>query len=141
MNALAYEACFEIEPGKNRSNPITESLVNEAKERLIQRRETHLDQLVDKLQEERVRRVIEPILSGETGPKTIPEDDIWYAEDLGLITTKGQLRISNPIYQEIIPRILTYSTQLTISKKPAWYIDHYGRMEMQRLLEDRKSVV
>jgi hypothetical protein len=82
----------------------------EAKERLIQRRETHLDQLADKLKEERVRRVIEPILSGEGKPEIIPEDDIWYAEDLGLITTKGQLRISNPIYQEIIPRILTYST-------------------------------
>lgn len=136
VNALAYEICFEIDEGKDRSNPITEPLVNEAKERLIQRRETHLDQLVDKLQEERVRRVIEPILSGETGPETIPEDDIWYAEDLGLITTKGQLQISNPIYQEIIPRILTYSTQLTITKNPAWYIDHEGRLEMKKLLEE-----
>jgi len=110
VNALAYEVCFKIEEGKIRSNPISQSLVMAAKERLIQRRETHLDQLVDKLKEERVRRVIEPILSGEGGPEAIPEDDIWYAEDLGLITTKGQLRISNPIYQEIIPRILTYST-------------------------------
>lgn len=110
VNALAYEACFKIEDGIDRSLPITQSLVMEAKERLIQRRETHLDQLADKLKEERVRRVIEPILSGEGKPEIIPEDDIWYAEDLGLITTKGQLRISNPIYQEIIPRILTYST-------------------------------
>jgi hypothetical protein len=31
---------------------------------LILRRETHLDQLTDKLQEERVRRVIEPLLAG-----------------------------------------------------------------------------
>jgi hypothetical protein len=50
-------------------------------------------------------------------------------EDLGLITTKGQLRISNPIYLEIIPRILTYSTQLTITKEPAWYFDPVGRLE------------
>ena len=33
-------------------------------ERLIERRETHLDKLADKLTEERVRRVIEPILAG-----------------------------------------------------------------------------
>lgn len=122
VNALAYEICFKIEEGKNRENPVTEDLVMEAKERLVQRRETHLDQLVDKLKEERVRRVIEPMLIGEGSPETIPEDDIWYVEDLGLITTRGQLRIANPIYQEIIPRILTYSTQLTMTKKPAWYI-------------------
>ncbi len=136
VNALAYEVCFKIEEGKIRSNPISQSLVMAAKERLIQRRETHLDQLVDKLKEERVRRVIEPILSGEGGPETIPEDDIWYAEDLGLITTKGQLRIANPIYQEIIPRILTYSTQLTITKQPAWYITPDGRLEMKKLLQE-----
>ncbi|ABD40076.1 conserved hypothetical protein [Methanospirillum hungatei JF-1] len=136
VNALAYEICFKIEEGKNRSNPVRKSMVMEAKEHLIQRRETHLDQLVDKLQEERVRRVIEPILCGESGPETIPEDDIWYTEDLGIITTKGQLRISNPIYQEIIPRILTYSTQLTITKKPAWYIDSRGRLEMKKLLQE-----
>ena len=33
----------------------------------------------------------------------------------GLITTVGQLRIANPIYQEVIPRELTYSTQLPIT--------------------------
>jgi hypothetical protein len=53
-------------------------------------------------------------------------------EDLGLITTKGQLRISNTIYLEIIPRILTYSTQLTITKKPAWYFDPVGRLERKK---------
>ncbi len=37
----------------------------EAKERIILRRETHIDQLVDKLREERVRSVIEPILAGQ----------------------------------------------------------------------------
>ncbi len=78
VNAFAYEICFKIEEGKNRSNPINKPLVMEAKEHLIQKRETHLDQLGDKLQEERVRRVIEPILIGESGPETIPEDDIWY---------------------------------------------------------------
>ena len=134
VNALAYEVCFKIEMGKDLSHPITESLVMEAKERLIQRRETHLDQLADKLKEDRVRRVIGPIMSGESSPEMIPEDDIWYLEDLGLITTKGQLRISNPIYKEIIPRILTYSTQLTITKDPAWYINHTGGLEMNLLL-------
>jgi hypothetical protein len=36
VNALAYEACFKIDEGKDRSHHITQSLVMEAKNRLIQ---------------------------------------------------------------------------------------------------------
>jgi hypothetical protein len=134
VNALAYEACFKMKKGRDRATPVTLEMIIEAKEHLIQRRETHLDQLTDKLKEERVIRVIEPILTGGKQPENVPEDDIWYAEDLGLITTEGQLRIANPIYQEIIPRILTYSTQLTISVEPAWYVLEDGSLSMEKLL-------
>lgn len=134
VNALAYETCFKMKEGRDRTTPITHEMIIEAKEQLIQRRETHLDQLTDKLKEERVVRVIEPILTGGKQPENVPEDDIWYVEDLGLITTKGQLRIANPIYQEIIPRILTYSTQLTISVEPIWYILPDGTISMEKLL-------
>jgi hypothetical protein len=60
-------------------------MVAEAKERIILRRETHIDQLVDKLAEERVRKVIEPLLAGMGIPDLIPIDDILYVRDLGLI--------------------------------------------------------
>ena len=136
VNALAYEVCFEMEQGKNRSNPVTESLVMEAKERLIQRRETHLDQLVDKLQEERVRRVIEPILTGERFEQNFKPDDIAYLIDLGLITQErgGALAIANPIYQEIIPRELSYTAQSGMSLDTAWYIGADGRIQVNELL-------
>lgn len=135
VNALAYEVCFELEAGRNRSQPITVEMMTEAKERLIMRRETHLDQLVDKLKEERVRRVIEPILAGTASPDLIPTDDIDYVQDLGLIRVdQGQLAIANRIYQEVIPRELTYSTQLTISQQPSWYIGSNGWLEMNKLL-------
>lgn len=135
VNALAYETCFRQEAGLNRSQPITAEMIVEAKEQLILRRETHLDQLADKLREERVRRVIEPILAGGTSPDLIPTDDISYVQDLGLIRLdQGQLAIANPIYQEIIPRELTYSTQLTITHQPPWYIDSQGKLEMDKLL-------
>lgn len=62
-------------------------------------------------------------------------DDISYVYDLGLITLEGgQIAIANRIYQEIIPRDLTYSTQVTISHQTAWYVDADGRLEMNRLL-------
>ena len=120
-----------MKKGRDRTTPITQEMIIESKEHLIQRREIHLDQLTDKLKEARVVRVIEPILTGGKQPENVPEDDIWYGEDLGLITTKGQLRIANPIYQEIIPRILTYSTQRTISIEPIWYILPDGTISMK----------
>ena len=90
---------------------------------------------MDKLREERVRRVIEPILAGETGPEFLPTDDVLYVQDLGLIQRQaGQLTIANPIYQEVIPRELTFTTQLTISHQPAWYIKPDGRLDMEKLL-------
>ncbi len=133
VNALGYETCFEMKKGRDRDKPITREMVLEAKENLILRRETHLDQLIHKLNEPRIKRVIEPILAGETEPENIPSDDITYAYDIGLIKTQGQLKIANPIYQEVIPRELTYSTQLTISQESAWYIEQ-GKLNIDKLL-------
>ncbi len=135
VNALAYETCFEMEAGRDRQRPITREMIEDAKEALIQNRATHLDQLADKLQEERVRSVVSKILSGLESPKTIPEDDVQYVRDLGLIrVSSGQMEIANPIYREIIPRQLTYSTQLTISQQAAWYVEPDGRLNMKKLL-------
>jgi hypothetical protein len=134
VNALAYEVCFEMEAGRDRSTPITAEMMIEAKERLIQRRETHLDQLTDKLRENRVRSVIEPLLTGQTQPEQLPIDDVEYARDLGLIRIDGQLHIANRIYQEVIPRALTYTTQLTISQQTADYVAPDGRLDVNRLL-------
>jgi hypothetical protein len=134
VNALAYEACFREAEGRDRSQPITADLITRAKEGLILRRDTHLDQLADKLREDRVRRVIEPLLAGETNGDVIPPDDIAYVRDLGLITTQGQIAIANRIYQEIIPRELTWSKQVTIAHQPSWYIAPDGQLEMKKLI-------
>ena len=134
VNALAYEVTSRLCQDRGRAITAVDMLT--AKENLIQRRETHLDQLIDKLQEERVRRVISPILAGDTAPETIPTDDILYAKDLGLIRGEPghHLTIANPIYQEIIPRELTFSTQLTITHQTAWYVGADGRIDFDQLL-------
>ena len=134
-NALAYEVCFELEEGCDRSQPITAAMVDAAKERLILRRDTHLDQLIDKLREERVRRVIEPILMSGDEPGDLPTDDVQYAVDLGLIRPQKPFAISNRIYQEIIPRELIDATEYTITQETAWYVDAAtGALDMHKLL-------
>ena len=132
VNALGYETCFE---GSSQIQPVTLKEIQKAKENLILRRETHLDQLIDKLREERVHRVIAPILSGGDAPSDIPIDDIMYVRDLGLIKDYPHLRIANRLYQEVIPRELTLSTQLTITHESAWYVDPNGRLNMEKLLK------
>jgi hypothetical protein len=56
VNALAYETCFRMKEGRDRSLAVSKEMVDQAKENMIARRETHLDQLGDKLQEERVQQ-------------------------------------------------------------------------------------
>ncbi|MEA2013581.1 MAG: ATP-binding protein, partial [Verrucomicrobiota bacterium] len=88
VNALAYEACFEMKENRDRSIEITPQIFEEAKERLILSRATHLDQLADKLKETRVRKVIEPMLVGKTSIST--EEDRTYCLDLGLIKKQNR---------------------------------------------------
>ena len=68
VNALAYETTWEMKVGRDRTQPITGGMIQDAKENLILRRVTHLDQLADKLREPRVRRVVEALLTGDPGP-------------------------------------------------------------------------
>lgn len=135
VNALGYETCFRHHSGRDRSQAITLAAVNAGKETLILRRETHLDQLADKLQEPRVQRVIEPILVGTGQPEVLPVDDLDYVRDLGLIRADGGLQIANPIYREIIPRQLLYSTEATIAQETVWYVRaEDGHLDMEQLL-------
>ena len=98
------------------------------------RRETHLDQLTDKLQEERVKRVIAPLLSGSDAAETIRPDDLQYVRDLGLVARDTPVRIANPIYREVIPRDLTWTTQEYLPHDPTWYLDTDGGLNLTGLL-------
>ncbi len=134
VNALAYEACFKNKAGRDRSQSITADAIQDAREQLIRRRETHLDQLTDKLQEERVRRVIEPLLKGSDEAGSFADDDLQYVRDLGLVRTDNPIAIANPIYREVIPRDLTYTTQAGFHHDPTWYIDANGILQVGKLL-------
>src|SRR6056297_1471627 len=134
VNALANEVCYENVVGRDRSKTITTQMFEGAKQALIARRDTHIDQLADKLKEDRVRRVIEPILEGSNEIDAVSEDDIQYCEDLGLIKRVGSIEIANEIYREVIPRALSYAKQRTIYQEPRWYVDADGKLNMMKLL-------
>ena len=130
-NALAYQACFR--DVQDRSVPITQELLERARESLIKRCDTHMDALLDRLQEQRVRNIIDILLSSSDGPGFSP-DDLQYVRDLGLIHQK-EIRVANPIYQEIIPRALAYTRQEEIMQEMAYYQKKDGLLDMKKLLE------
>jgi hypothetical protein len=136
VNALAaqlttsYDALVE-----DRAEPVTKDHVREARELLIQRRDTHLDSLVDKLREDRIKRVVQPILTGATGFDESYNDDFRYASDLGLVAVRdGVQTIANPIYAEIIPRVLTFSLQTSIAEDPPFYVAPDGTLDLLKLI-------
>ena len=132
VNAIAYQACFRNRAGRDRDRSITAKHILDAREALILRRETHLDQLADKLQEERVRRVVEPLLSGAGGQARA--HDLEYVRDLGLVAHDSPVRIANPVYAEVVPRELTWITQEELSEETAWYVDPGGGLKVGELM-------
>ena len=91
-----------------------------------------MDALLDRLEEPRVRGIIDILLSSSDGPG-FPPDDLLYVQDLGLIH-RDEIRIANPIYQEIIPRALAYTRQKEIIQNIAWYQKQDGLLDMSKLL-------
>jgi hypothetical protein len=135
VNALGYAMTWEDREARDRSVSITLERYQAARERLIRSRQTHLDQLADKLREPRVHQVIAAILAGQERIDNIRDDDLQYVEDLGLISTRPSIAISNRIYQEIIPREVTWAWQSTITnQETAWYVLPDGRLDIPALL-------
>lgn len=104
VNALGYEVTMNMRENRDRSVRIIPEMMYRAQERLIYRRDTHIDILIDKLREERVRNVIAPILANEDGEveQHLKDDDIQYVVDMGLVVRDKPLRIANAIYREVI---------------------------------------
>ena len=138
VNAVGYEVTMKMKENRDRTVTITPAMIERAIENIIYRRDTHIDILIDKLSEPRVRRVIEPMLSGEDeiDEKGIPADDIQYVEDMGLIKReRGKpRRIACGIYREIIPRELTISTQDSLIQQPQWFERVDGGIDVEKLL-------
>jgi hypothetical protein len=135
-NALANEIVAEMLQN-DYSKPIAPEMVETAKERLIEQRQTHLDSLADKIDEPRVRPIVMSIITGEAPSFDSFDDALRYCRDLGIITGSSPIRFANPIYREIITRILNSSLQQGIDSdlaQTAWYLYPDGSLDMDKLL-------
>lgn len=136
-NALANEIVVEMLK-EDYSREITPGMVEEAKERLIAQRQTHLDSLAEKIQEERVRRVLLGIITGEAPAFDGWDDAVRYCRDLGIISYGNPIQFANPIYREIITRIINSGFTDNINQEIAQtsrYLRPDGSLDMDKLLE------
>lgn len=132
-NALAREVVEELRVPP--PTPITEAHIDEAKERLILARATHLDSLLARLQEDRVRRVLEPMIAGGFVLGATSDEDVEYVRDLGLIAMTTSLRIANPIYREVVVRVLAQTAEQNLPELHGRYVRPDGRLDMDALLD------
>ena len=140
VNAIARDIVVKL-LDNNPTRPILPEMVETAAQRLILRRDTHIDSLMERLREPRVRRIVEPVIAGEIVRYDLLDDDYRYALDLGLLCQEARRLIpANPIYGEVIVRTLNFRTQQEIedltpeAALPAYIQD--GRLDMTRLLRE-----
>ena len=112
VNAIGCECVEEIH-GNRFGETINVEDVEEAKEAIIRRRDTHVDSLMERMREPRVRRIVEPLISGQGLTVSRNSEDFRYVIDLGLLREDEVKRVvpANPMYAEIIGRYLTRDEQ------------------------------
>jgi len=140
VNAVAREIVMEMLES-DYTREIVSAHVEKAVENIIQRRDTHIDSLLMRLKEERVRRIVEPVIVGEAKGFDFTDDDYQYVLDLGLLKNeKGILTPSNPLYGDVMIRKLSSAAQMTMDAMnypphaPAYL--RAGKLDMHQLLTD-----
>jgi hypothetical protein len=133
VNAVASEALEII--GDSSLDPVTKDIAAQAVQKIILGRGTHIDSLLERLREDRVRRIIEPIIVGKVNAIDFFNDDTQFCLDMGLIKAdNGELKPANLIYNEVIIRWLSGNAQFNMQTvvHNSWVID--GKLDMHGLM-------
>lgn len=110
VNAIARECVIGIHK-KVYEEDVTIENIETAVQTLILRRDTHFDSLFERLKEDRVRKIVEPVILGQ-GELKYKSDDFHYVIDLGLLKDdKGYVSPANPMYKEVLLRELSFESQ------------------------------
>ncbi len=111
VNAMANQVVnLDVE---DRAVAVTAEHVEVAKETILLDGRSHVDSLAARLREDRVRGVMEPMVAGGRAIGDTLDDDFAYVLGLGLIAKiDGKYQIANPIYRELILRMLSNDRQV-----------------------------
>ncbi|MDR1164912.1 MAG: hypothetical protein LBO66_03405 [Deltaproteobacteria bacterium] len=113
VNALAKEI-IETRLQGDYSRTITGEDFDQAAQSLLSREPVHLLSLKERVNEPKIRRVLEAVINGaDSIPVEIPPADLKYAADLGILKKNAlddsAFRPANPIYWDMILRTISSS--------------------------------
>ncbi|GHV66495.1 hypothetical protein FACS1894199_10050 [Bacteroidia bacterium] len=136
VNSLFKRATMRILE-QDSTETVTLDHIKEARQQIILARETHLDALAYRLEDPRIRKVMETLMTGEPDMQLADSEGFRLTLDLGLVTiVNGTPQVANPIYREVLARQMTYGPQLAIPQ-PAWeWQKNDGTLDMDRLLRE-----
>ena len=142
VNAIARKVVEEDLKGDH-TQPVKAAHIETAADVLMKRRNTHLESLLARLREPRVRKVLDPLFCGGRGSVNLMDDDTQYCIDLGLVVADGTgpvenptgLRPANPLYRDALVRALNAETQAALPAELVnrWFVD--GCIDMTGLLK------
>jgi len=136
VNNLFMRATLRILKADNYET-VTLDNIQQAREQMILGKETHLESLAYRIKDERVRKVIETILVGDSDPDLGESRGLDICQDLGLVVIEGGTpKVANPIYKEILARQISYGTQLAILEPAFRWQKPDGTLDMDTLLKE-----
>ncbi len=137
VNALAKECILRIVPAGSRETVLPEH-VDQARERLIASRATHIDSLSVRLREPRIRKIVQPIMIGDSDPTMAEGDEFTFCLDLGMVafSEDGTPGIANAVYREVFARELSYGMQVAIPAPEFCWQQSDGSLDMDALMDE-----
>jgi len=134
VNALLQKCVWQLCP---EGEPVELKHIEEARELLIRERAVHLDSLAERLLDPRIKRIVELIMTGDLNPDLLQGDDFRFALDMGLVSLdNGTPSIANPLYREIIARVLSEPYQLSVPAPEFRWKNENGSLDMAALLKE-----
>jgi hypothetical protein len=135
VNSLFMRATMRILDEHSRET-VTIEHIQEAREQMIQARETHLDALAYRMKNPAVQKVMETLLAGATDFDLFESEGFRLCLDLGLVAMEnGAPTVANPIYREVLARHMTDPVQYLIPAPTFRWENADGSLDMDALLK------
>jgi hypothetical protein len=138
VNSLFMRATLRILDDES-TETVTLEHVRQAREQMIEARETHLDALGERLRDPRVKSVIQTIITGSSNPLGRLDPNVELTMDLGLVSWDKNtgFTIANPVYEEILTRYLNSKYHDSFPPPSTWqWQKPNGELDMDRLLHE-----
>jgi len=116
-------------------SPVELHHVQEAREQIVEARETHLDALEYRLDNPEIYHIVATLINGGIDMEMAKTEGFRLAMDLGLISNEsGAWTVANPIYREVLARRLTFGYQINIPGDTFRWQHPDGSLDMDSLL-------